>query len=106
MSIQLQHDKGMRTLKCIVNKASYPAVENIEATSSSATDATKTPAPTTPGQKGSIATGAKRQLEFDGKPSQPKYLHIHTPRILTLNKLSLADSDPTLERLGKRSLTN
>ncbi|MFS7934758.1 hypothetical protein Hanom_Chr05g00395461 [Helianthus anomalus] len=34
MSIQLQHDKRMCTLKCIVNKASYPAVENIEATSS------------------------------------------------------------------------
>ncbi|KAJ0537752.1 putative nucleic acid-binding protein [Helianthus annuus] len=106
MSIQLQHDKRMRTLKCLVNKASYPVVENIEATSSSVTDAIKTPAPTTPGQKGSTATRAKRQLEFDGKPSQPKYLHIHMPRILTLNKLSLADSDPTLERPGKRSLTN
>ncbi|KAJ0439074.1 putative nucleic acid-binding protein [Helianthus annuus] len=108
MSIQLQHDKRMRTLKCIVNKASYPVVKNIEATSSSVTvtDAIKTPAPTTPGQKGSTATGAKRQLEFDGKPSQPKYLHIHTPHILTLNKLLLADSDPSLERPGKRSLTN
>ncbi|KAJ0545382.1 putative nucleic acid-binding, replication factor A [Helianthus annuus] len=81
MSIQLQHDKRMRTLKCLVNKASYPVVENIEATSSSVTDAIKTPAPTTPGQKGSTATRAKRQLEFD-------------------------DSDPTLERPGKRSLTN
>ncbi|MFS7916913.1 hypothetical protein Hanom_Chr03g00182931 [Helianthus anomalus] len=106
MSTQFQHEKRMRTLKCIVNKASYPAVEIIEATSSSVTDATKTPAPTTPGQKGSTATGTKRQLEFDGKPSQPKYLHKHSPRILTLNKLSLADSDPTLERPGKRSLSN
>ncbi|KAJ0440465.1 hypothetical protein HanIR_Chr16g0787051 [Helianthus annuus] len=44
-------------------------------------DATKTPAPTTPGQKERTATGAKRLLEFD-------------------------DSDPTLKRPGKRSLTN
>ncbi|MFS7934759.1 hypothetical protein Hanom_Chr05g00395471 [Helianthus anomalus] len=59
MSIQLQHDNRMRTLKCIVNKASYPAVENIEATSSLVADATKTPAPTTPTHKGSTATGIR-----------------------------------------------
>ncbi|MFS8010616.1 hypothetical protein Hanom_Chr14g01299151 [Helianthus anomalus] len=69
-STQLQQDKKMHTMKCVVNKASYSANGSDAVSSSSPAPGVKTPHPTTPAQKGSIKSATKRQLEFPGKQTE------------------------------------